>query len=94
MKKVLILAVILTAAMVVMPMSADAYYGSAFKSSFTILWDSIKLDHTYFCLNGTSDCYSDYRLGHSFKQHRRNQIVGNLREQYFQRALRFTRQGQ
>jgi hypothetical protein len=58
MKKVLILAVLLTAAMVVMPMNAEADYGSAFKSSFTIMWDSIKLDHTYFCLNGTSDCYS------------------------------------
>lgn len=44
----------------VMFLSAElkADYGSAFKSSFTILWGSIKLDHTYFCLNGTSDCFS------------------------------------
>jgi hypothetical protein len=60
MKKVVFIIILLVAGLSILSMDANAAttYGSAFKSPFTILWDSIRLDHTYFCLNGTSDCYA------------------------------------
>lgn len=57
-KSLFILVVLLMAAAVVSSAHAQTTYGSAFKSPFSILWGSIWLDHTYFCLNGTSDCYA------------------------------------
>ncbi len=60
MKKVVLLTMLVAAGLVFLSMDANAQttYGSAFRSPFTILWDAIRLDHTYFCLNGTSDCYA------------------------------------
>lgn len=59
MRKIIIASVLIAGVAVFASMThAQTTYGSAFKSSFTILWDLIELDHTYFCLNGTSDCYA------------------------------------
>lgn len=60
MKRALIVISLVVLSVVITAISARAQttYGSAFKSPFTILWNSVTLDHTYFCLNGTSDCYA------------------------------------
>ncbi|MCX7679064.1 MAG: hypothetical protein N2316_07570 [Spirochaetes bacterium] len=60
MKKICIATLLVGAGIFCLAISANAQttYGSAFKSPFTIMWGAIELDHTYFCLNGTSDCYA------------------------------------
>lgn len=49
-------------AVLILAIAGSVYAGTttegAYKSGFNLFGSSIRLDHTYFCLNGTSDCYS------------------------------------
>ena len=60
MKRALMVMVMCGVCIIVGAITAQAQttYGCAFKSPFGIIWNAVTLDHTYFCLNGTSDCHA------------------------------------